>query len=67
MISKEDVSLHENLAGEFVVQGLFSIEVVRIYEQGKIKKKLFLTDLVGQCRNILPIAFSVFTDHINFR
>ena len=42
----------------FVVQGLFFNEVARIYEQDR---KLLLTQLVVQCRNILPSAFSALT------
>ena len=52
-----DVSSHEDLPAKFCCMCsvyLFN-EVVRIYEQG-IKDQL--TELVGQCRNILP------SDHI---
>ena len=45
----------------FVVLGLFFNEVVVL---GFVSKaiKLLLTELVGQCRNILPLAFSALTD-----
>ena len=57
-----DVSSHEDLAGEFCCAGsIFFNEVVKIYEQGN---KLLLTELVCQCRNILPLAFSALTSQI---
>ena len=40
-----------------VVQGLFFNEVVGIRKAIKI----LLTELVSQCRNILPLAFSALT------
>ena len=42
----------------FVVWGLFFNEVVGICKA----IKLLLTELVGQCRNILPLDFSALTD-----
>ena len=48
------VSLHENSAGEFCcVESIFSMKLL-----GFVSKaiKLLLTELVGQCRNILPLA-----------
>ena len=47
-----DVSSHEDSAGEFFYEGsIFSMKLV-----GFMSKtiKLLLTELVGQCRNILP-------------
>ena len=54
-----DVSSHEDSAGEFCCVGsIFSIKLL-----GFVSKtiKLLLTELVGQCRNILPLAFSALT------
>ena len=42
----------------FAVQGLLFNEVVRIDGQGS---DTLLTESVGQCRNILPLAFSALT------
>ena len=50
----------EDSAGEFCCVGsIFSMKML-----GFVSKaiKLLLTELVGQCRNILPLAFSVLTD-----
>ena len=57
--SKVDVSSHEDSAGEFCCVGsIFSIKLL-----GFVNKaiKLLSTELVGQCRNILPLAFSALT------
>ena len=54
-----DVSSHEYSAGEFCCGGSnFSVKL-----SGFISKavKLLLIELVGQCRNILPLAFSALT------
>ena len=54
-----DVSSHEDSAGKFCCVGsVFSIKLL-----GFVSKaiKLLLTELVGQCRNILPLAFSSLT------
>ena len=53
-----DVSSHEDSAGEFYVGSIFSIKLL-----GFVSKaiKLLSTELVGQCRNILPLAFSTLT------
>ena len=51
-----DVSSHEDSVGEFCCVGsIFSMKLL-----GFVSKaiKLLLTELVGQCRNILPLAFS---------
>ena len=51
-----EVSSHEDSAGEFCCVGsIFSTKLL-----GFVSKaiKLLLTELVGQCRNILPLAFS---------
>ena len=53
------VSSHEDSAGEFrCVGSIFSMKLL-----GFVSKaiKLLLTELVGQCRNILPLAFSALT------
>ena len=52
-----EVSSHEDSAG--CVGSIFSMKLL-----GFVSKaiKLLLTELVGQCRNILPAAFSVLTD-----
>ena len=50
-----EVSPHEDSAGEFCCVGsIFSMKLL-----GFVSKaiKLLLTELVGQCRNILPLAF----------
>ena len=54
-----EVSSHEDSAGEFCCVGsIFSMKLL-----GFVSKaiKLLLTELVGQCRNILPLAFSALT------
>ena len=44
----------------FVVQGIFSRSVKLLGFMSKAIK-LLLTELVGQCRNISPLAFSALT------
>ena len=54
-----EVSSHEDSAGEFCCVGfIFSMKML-----GFVSKaiKLLLTELIGQCRNILPLAFSALT------
>ena len=54
-----EVSSNEDSAGEFCCAGsIFSMKLL-----GFVSKaiKLLLTELVGQCRNILPLAFSALT------
>ena len=53
-----EVSSHEDSAGEFCCRVHFSMKLL-----GFVSKaiKLLLTELVGQCRNILPLAFSALT------
>ena len=54
-----EVSSHEDSAGEFCcVESIFSMKLL-----GFVSKaiKLLLTELVGQCRNVLPLAFSALT------
>ena len=54
-----EVSSHEDSAGEFCCVGsIFSMKLL-----GFVSKaiKLLFTELVGQCRNILPSAFSALT------
>ena len=54
-----EVSSHEDSASEFCCVGsIFSMKLL-----GFVSKaiKLLLTELVGQCRNILPLAFSALT------
>ena len=54
-----EVSSHEDSAGEFrCVASIFSMTLL-----GFVSKaiKLLLTELVGQCKNILPLAFSALT------
>ena len=56
---KVEVSSQEDSASEFCCVGsIFSMKLL-----GFVSKaiKLLLTELVGQCRNILPSAFSVLT------
>ena len=51
-----EVSSHEDSASEFCCVGsIFSMKLL-----GFVSKaiKLLLTELVGQCRNILPLVFS---------
>ena len=51
-----EVSSHEDSASEFCcVASVFSMKLL-----GFVSKaiKLLLTELAGQCRNILPLAFS---------
>ena len=54
-----EVNSHEDSAGKFCCVGsMFSMTLL-----GFVSKaiKLLLTELVGQCRNILPLAFSALT------
>ena len=52
-----DVTSHEDSASEFCCTGsIFAMKLPRFVS------KAVLTELVGQCRNILPLAFSVLTD-----
>ena len=54
-----EVSSHEDSAGEFCCVGsILSIKLLRFVSKAI---KLLLTELVGQCRNILPLAFSALT------
>ena len=54
-----EVSSHEDSAGEFCCVGsIFSMKLLRFVSKAI---KLLLTELVGQCRNILPLAFSALT------
>ena len=54
-----EVSSHEDLADEFCcVWSIFSIKLLGFVSKAT---KLFLTELVGQCRNILPLGFSALT------
>ena len=55
-----DMSSHEDSAGELCLAGcIFSMKLLRFVSK---VTKLFLTELVGQCRNILLLAFSALTD-----
>ena len=54
-----EVGSHEDSASEFCCVGsIFSMKLL-----GFVSKaiKLLLTELVGQCRSILPLAFSALT------
>ena len=54
-----EVGSHDDSASEFCCVGsIFSLKLL-----GFLSKtiKLLLTKLVGQCRNILPLAFSALT------
>ena len=54
-----EVSSHEDSVGDLCCVGsIFSMKLL-----GFVSKtiKLLLTELVGQCRNILPLAFSALT------
>ena len=54
-----EVSPHEASAGEFCCVGsIFSMKLLEFVSKAV---KLLLTELVGQCRNILPLAFSALT------
>ena len=51
-----EVSSHEDSASEFCFVGsIFSMKLLGLVSKAI---KLLLTELVGQCRNILPLAFS---------
>ena len=54
-----EVSSHEDSAGEFCCAG--SIFLMKLLEFVSKAIKLLLTELVSQCRNILPLAFSKLT------
>ena len=55
-----EVSSHEGSAGEFCCVGsIFSMNLLGLFVSKAIK--LLLTEFVGQCRNILPLAFSALT------
>ena len=57
-----ELSSHEDSASEFCCVGsIFSMKLL-----GFISKaiKLLLTELVGQCRNILSLAFSALTKRL---
>ena len=54
-----DMSSQEDSAGEFCCVGsIFSMKLLGLVSKAI---KLLLTELVGQCRNILPLAFSALT------
>ena len=55
------MSSHEDSAGEFCCAGSIFFNEVMIYQQGNKALSSYL-ELVSQCRNILPLAFSVLTD-----
>ena len=60
-----EVSSHEDSDGEFCCVGsIFSMKLL-----GFVSKaiKLLLTELFGQCRNILPLAFSALTSQRSIR
>ena len=60
-----EVSSHEDLAGEFCCVGCnFLVKLL-----GFVRKatKLLLTEVVGQCRNILPLAFPTLTSRKRLR
>ena len=60
-----EVSSHEDSAGEFCCVGSsFSIKLLGFASKAI---KLLLTEMVGQCRNILPLAFSALTSRIRKR
>ena len=50
---------HEDSAGEFCCAG--SISLTKLLGFMSKAMKLLLTELVGQCRNISPLAFSALT------
>ena len=54
-----EVISHEESASEFCFVGsIFSMKLLGFASKAI---KLLLTELVGQCRNILPLAFSALT------
>ena len=59
---------HEDSAGEFCCVGSILSMKLLVFVSKAIK--LLLTELVGQCRNILPLAFSALTSiqtvHLEF-
>ena len=51
-----NVSSHDDSAGEFCCAGsIFSVKWLGLVSKAI---NLLLTELVGQCRNILPLSFS---------
>ena len=54
-----EVNSHEDSAGEFCCVGSIFPMKLLVFVSKAIK--LLLTELVGQCRNILPLAFSAVT------
>ena len=57
-----NVSSHEDSAGEFFVQDLFFS--MKLSELMSKAIKLLLAELVSQCRNIFPSAFSAIRKYI---
>ena len=54
-----DVSSHEDSAGEFCCAGyIFPMKLLGFFSNAI---KPLSTELVGHCRNILPLAFSALT------
>ena len=54
-----EVGSHEGSASEFCCVGsIFSMKLLGFVSKAR---KLLLTELVGQCRNMLPLAFSALT------
>ena len=59
-----EVSSHEDSASEFCCVGfIFSMKLLEFVSKAI---KLLLTELVGQCRDILPLAFSGLTSLRSF-
>ena len=54
-----EVNSHEDSVGEFCCVGAILSMKLLIFVSKAIK--LLLTELVSQCKNILPLAFSAFT------
>ena len=52
-----EVNPHEDSAGEFCCVG--SILSMKLFVFVSKAIKLLLSELVGQCKNILPLAFSL--------
>ena len=59
MDQQSEVGSHEDSASEFCC--VWSIFLVKLLGFVSEAIKLLLTELVGQCRNILPLAFSALT------
>ena len=53
------MNLHEDSVGEFCFVGSILSMKLLVFVSKAIK--LLLTELVGQCKNILPLAFSALT------